>query len=262
MLSLAAAACSGPVATTSTSSSSGSVTTDAGPPDAGSRTVCSSPTEVKCQDQLIQQLNLKTAVAPGLIDNTADGLGYKTHVDATAGGFMAANPSGYVYASFTDSGLVKKDLDDSHALSSMDWDIALRRYVLRINSGGSGPSCVQVARMPSSTNFDTLTSVPADIPWRTDDIMTPSCELIADGSGLPSSPNTALASYYSYPGCLKMTGNVFVLRRQDGRKIKLMITAYYNEDVQATCQTNGMINSMAPTGSGNVRIKWAFMDAP
>ena len=50
-----------------------------------------------------------------------------------------------MYAKFTANGLVKLDtLSDMTALDSMDWDIAFRRYVVRINSGFSGPSCEKV----------------------------------------------------------------------------------------------------------------------
>ncbi|MBI5496179.1 MAG: HmuY family protein [Deltaproteobacteria bacterium] len=241
-----------------TSSSGGA--SSSGSPDGGSGAVCTTPTAVLCEDQVVAELNLKATVNPDLVENTqADGGVFITHVDATAGGFNNPTPPSYVYAAFTDTGLIKRDLSDEAALLSMDWDIAFRRYVIRINSGYSGPSCVNAARMPDATEFDTFTTVPANAIWRTDAYFDASCVFISDGTGLTSSPAAALASYYSYPGCVKMTGNVFVVRRADGRMVKLEVLNYYNDAAQNECQTTDAVTVM-PTGSGNIRLQWAFLD--
>ena len=109
---------------------------------------------IPCEDNVVQQMDLKNNVAPGLITDVADGNGYWSTIDARAGGFMYTDS--YVYAKFTDKGLQKVDLTDEQSIGSMDWDIAFRRFVIRINSGNSGPSCVmavgsicQQARMPT-----------------------------------------------------------------------------------------------------------------
>ena len=245
----------GPFGGSSSSSSSSSSTSSS---SSGGGPVCTTPTAPLCSDQLIADLNLKTLLNTGLITNTDAAGVWTTDIDATAGGAFSTNPPSFVYAKFTDTGLVKVDIHDQQALDSMEWDIAFRRYVIRVNSGNSGPSCVEVMRMPDAATLDTVTAPSATLMWRKDDIETDSCTLIPDGSGLMTSPATALASYYSYPTCLKMTGHVFLVRQASGRTVKLVVEKYYNDAAQAECQTDETITTM-PTGSGNFRIKWAFL---
>jgi hypothetical protein len=195
----------------------------------------------------------------GAVTNASAAGVWTSDVDATAGGAFSTNPPSYVYAKFTDAGLTKVELHDQAALDSMDWDIAFRRYVIRVNSGNSGPSCVQVMRMPDAETFETVTAPSATLSWRKDDIETAACTLIPDGSGLDSSPAAALASYYSYPGCVKMTGHVFVIQQASGKMVKLVVENYYNDAAQAECQTTDAVTTM-PTGSGNIRVKWAFLE--
>jgi hypothetical protein len=237
----------------------GSTPDAGGAPDAGGPTpACTSPTTITCEDELIQLLNLKRTVNPDAIQNTAQGEVWMTVVDATAGGAFAENPPSYVYASFTDQGLVKRSLSDEDALASMDWDIAFRRYVIRVNSGNSGPSCVQAMRLPATASFETVTAPPEGGTYRSDTLMTASCELIPDGSGMPSSPATALSSYYTYPGCVQMTYNVYVVRLASGHHVKLSVLGYYNDTAQRECQDTDHTTT-TPTGSGTIKVAWAFL---
>jgi hypothetical protein len=220
---------------------------------------CTEPTTVACSDQAIQTLNLQDDVPQVAITNEPDGEGFLALVDATAGGDpFDPDPTAYTYGKFTDTGLVKVDINDEDALDSMDWDIAFRRYIVRINSGHSGPSCVLAVRMPPETNYDTTTGVPPELTYRKDEMFTDSCELIPDGSGLENSPATALSSFWTYPGCVQMTGNVFVLALADGRQLKLTITDYYLPEYQDMCDENGSV-PMVETGAGNYRVRWAFL---
>src|SRR5688572_7244803 len=121
---------------------------------------CTEPTEAPCSDQVIQALDFQDTVTDGAITNTPDGAGFTSFVDATAGGFGANPPEAYTYGKFTASGLVKVDISDEQSIESMDWDIGLRRFVVRINSGNSGPSCVVGARVPGTVAYDAVTAVP------------------------------------------------------------------------------------------------------
>lgn len=225
----------------------------------GTEAICTDPVAVPCEDAVFLQMNLQDTLAPdAAIDNTPEGTGFLTHIDATAGGAFATTPDSYTYGKFTDDGIELVSISDEASLTSMDWDIAFRRYVSRINSGNSGPSCVAAARLPGTPDFDTVDAAPADAVFRTDDYFTDSCELIADGTGLEGSPATALSSYWTYPGCVQMSGNVFIVRLADGRTLKLTVTAFYNDDVQAQCDETGTI-PMQNTGSGNIKLRWAFL---
>ncbi|WP_437314797.1 HmuY family protein [Sorangium sp. So ce385] len=219
---------------------------------------CLEPTPVPCEDEVFQQMNLQSEVAPGELSNEQDGGGFRSLIDATAGGAFAAEPHAYVYARFTDGGLEKVEISDEASLGSMDWDIAFRRYVVRINSGHSGPSCVTAARLPGTPDYDALAEAPGELRLRSDEYFTSdTCELIPDGSGLES-PATALSGYWKYPGCVEMSGAVYVLQLADGRRLKLTVTHFYDEENQAQCQETGAV-PMGDTGAANLQIRWAFL---
>jgi hypothetical protein len=256
VLALGALACDSP----RTTSDAGPTDSDAGPPDAGPTLapVCTGPTDPSCVDQSILELALFTEPNPAEIENTADGEGWMTHVDATGGGF---NPTlSYVYARFTDEGLVRVDVGDEAAFDSMDWDIAFRRFVIRLNSGVAGPSCVGAFRTPAAAEYDSVEAPPDDTQYRVEEYFTAdTCEFVPDGSSLPGSPGTALQSFWEYPGCVQMTGNIYVVRLASGRRLKLTVTSYYEPEFQQMCQDTGSV-TMGANGSGNIRLRWQFLD--
>lgn len=250
--------------TTGTTTGSGGGNTGSGGGDTGSGgsgggsagPKCSE--EVPCSDQVIQQLDLQPTVAPGLIANQPDGSGWMTQVDGTAGGFGAQPPHAYVYGRFTDTGLEKVNISDEDALDSKDWDIAFRRFIVRLNSGNSGPACVVAAPIPGAPAYDDVAAVPDNLPqYRADEYFTEGCTLIDDGSGL-GSPATALASYWEYPGCVAMTNNVFIVQTNEGKRLKLTVTDYYTPDIQDQCDTTGSV-PMSGSGAANFRLRWAFL---
>lgn len=196
------------------------------------------------------------ASAPGEITTEVrDGVFHST-VDATAGGFNGT--LGYVYGRFTEDGLEKVVLTDDASFDAMDWDISFRRFVIRLNSGTGGPSCVTAARTAPSTDFAALDAVPEGLDFNAERFMTEeTCDIIPDGSGL-GSPGAVLQNFWTYPGCVQMTGNVYVLQLASGRHVKLVVTHYYNEASQAQCQETD--TAPAPNGSGNVQLDWTFLD--
>jgi hypothetical protein len=224
---------------------------------------CTEPAAIPCEDAVYQGLNLQTDVAPGLITNEMDaaGGGFLSLIDATAGGFSASDPDSYVYGRFTDMGLEKVEISDEESLAQMDWDIAFRRYAVRINSGNSGPSCVAAARVVGMT-YDSLTAAPEGLVFRKDEYFTEgSCEMIPHSSGLPGAAETVLSGYWAYTEkkpCVWMSHFVYVLGLADGRQLKLTVESYYHPDVQEQCDSNGTI-PMTGTGSANIRVRWAFL---
>lgn len=224
----------------------------------GAAAGCTAPTEVTCSDQVILQMNLQDDITTGTITNQSDGAGFTSAIDATAGGAFTPDPQSYTYGKFTPTGLVPVAINDEDSLDSMDWDIAFRRYVVRINSGHSGPSCVRAARLPGAPVYDQVTEVASGLSFRRDEYFTESCDLIPDGTGLEGSPATALSSYWSYPGCVKMTDNVFVLELASGERLKLTVVSYYDPAVQEQCDTQGTI-PMSATGSAQFVVRWAML---
>lgn len=255
-LTLGAAAC-GPAGGTSDAGSS-EAGSDASTVDVAPGPPRCSATPPPCSDQQAMALPFRDNVAAGVItEETPAAPGeFATHIDATGGGLMMTQS--FVYAQFTSRGLLKVDISDEQAITSMDWDIAFRRYVMRINSGVGGPSCVEAARTQPGTEFETVTSTPSGLTYRTEEYFTPgSCDLVSDGSGLPGSPGTALASFWTYESCVQMSGYTYVVHLRDGRRVKLKVLSYYNPDAQAVCDETGTVPM--PNGSGNIRIRWAFI---
>ncbi|MFO0611061.1 MAG: HmuY family protein [Polyangiaceae bacterium] len=254
-LGLWAAGCDdGAADSTSTSSSSSSSSTGS-----GEMVQCTTPTAVPCSDEVILQMSLKKTVTDAMVGNTPDGAGFRSTIDATGGGLTPTKS--YTYARFTEAGLEKVDISDEDSLDSMDWDIAFRRYIIRINSGHSGPSCVTASRIPDKYGaYDDLTSVPGDLTYHPDDYFTPpdSCMLIPDGSGLPASPATALSTYWTYPGCVAMSDFVYAIQLASGKHVKFQVQHYYSPDVQEQCDTTHKIPA-SNTGSGSFEVRWAFV---
>ncbi|MBM4381515.1 MAG: HmuY family protein, partial [Deltaproteobacteria bacterium] len=175
-------------------------TPDAGAPDAGG-TTCSTP--VTCEDQVLLDLGLKSTVNPDAITNVADGAGWISTINATGGG--PSPTKSFVYATFTANGLEKASFSDELALSNVLWDIAFRRFIIRLNGGDSGPSCVGAA-IAGSASFDSVTANTSTGVSELDGFFDDSCTFADDGSGLPTSPKTALSGFYAYQQCVRMSG--------------------------------------------------------
>jgi hypothetical protein len=219
---------------------------------------CQEPRAVACEDEVFVALNMSLdQQAPGLITSTVvDGV-FEVEVDATAGGFGGGQ--GFVYGRFTDEGLLRVDLADIDSLGSMEWDIAFRRFVIRVNSGYGGPSCVTAARTAADTDFDGLDAVPEGLRFNEESFMSDpdTCTVIADGSGV-GSPGVVLQNWWTYPDCVATTGNVYVLSLANGRRIKLMVTQYYAGDgAQDAC--NEPPHTSAGE-SGRIKLRYAFLD--
>lgn len=230
------------------------VTADTAMPDSGGPR-CGATT-VPCTDQSVSGLRLFSTVNPAMITEEGTTPGeFRTLIDARGGG-MSPTQS-YVYARFEDNGLTRVAISDEAAFQSLDWDIALRRFVIRLNSGVSGPSCVEAARTAPNTTFDSVTAVPMGLSFRTESYFTDTCELVNDGSGI-GSPGTALASFWMYTTCVQMTGNVYVLRLRNGRHVRLQVLSYYDTAAQQACDETG--NPPMPNGAGNLRIRWSFIN--
>ncbi len=215
------------------------------------------PIDPICQDQSISTLDFFDTVSPAAVTEEGEMAGeFLTLIDATGGGMTPSQS--YVYARFTDTGLEKLEISDEDALLSTDWDIAFRRFIIRLNSGVSGPSCVGAGRTAPGTTFESLTEEPEGLTYRTEQYFTePSCDIVPDGSGL-GSPATALSSFWTYPGCVQMTDNVYVVRPASGRHVKLQVVSYYPPANQETCDTTDTVP--IPSGGGALRVRWAFLD--
>ena len=115
---------------------------------------CSEARTVDCEDDVFTALTMNLdEAATGRFTNTPVGDGtFDVEIDGTAGGFNGNG--GWVYGKFTDDGLVKVELLDIDSFGSLEWDIAFRRFVVRVNSGyGGPPASQQPAPLPTPTSL-------------------------------------------------------------------------------------------------------------
>ena len=216
--------------------------------------LCEDLTPVDCEDDLILDLSLHDTISEGAVSTTTDGADFITSVDATAGGYQNASNNPWVYIKFTEDGAEKVEISDEDALQSADWDMSLKRFLVRLNGGDSGPSCVGAAVFLEES-YTSLTSVPDGLSYVLDDYYTADCSFINDSSGLPDSPQTAMSPWWEYPGCVATTGYPFIIQLADGSLIKLVVESYYAEN-QENCNANGAMGS----GSANFTLRWTFID--
>ncbi len=233
----------------------GGTTTGGGSTSGTTAAACTEPAAVGCVDQLILDLALHDdKVSDGEVATAIDGDDFVTTIDASAGGYNDAPNNPWVYVKFTPGGAERVDIDDETALESMDWDMALRRYIVRLNGGSSGPSCVGAATFREST-YDELTEIPDGLEYVLDDYYTEDCTLINDSSGLPGSPQVAIGGWWEYPGCVATTLYPHLIQLADGSVIKLVIEAYYGSD-QDDCNDDNRSGS----DSANFTIRWRMME--
>ncbi|MBN2358204.1 MAG: HmuY family protein [Deltaproteobacteria bacterium] len=227
-----------------------------GQPDAGGQqAICTMPnTPLPCEDQNILQLSLHDFVSSGAVDNSESGGVFTSTIDARAGGMSEAPQNPFVYAKFTETGLVKVELDDETALGSMDWDLMARRFVVLLNGGDIGPSCVGAA--PVAGGFDDLVAPPDGAGYGVEDTFgePDACALQTDTRYTLGDPRALLMDWWTYDTCVATSGQVFALRLADGRFVKLVIDAYYGSGQEA-CNTGGT----AGTNAAVLTLRWAWL---
>lgn len=216
--------------------------------------VCTEPTEVQCVDEMILDLSLQdNKTSNGDVVTVDDGEDELTSVDASAGGFNNSDRNAWTYVKFNGKTLDKLDLDDESALESMDWDLALKRYVIRVNSGSSGPSCVGVAAMMGFA-YEDISSAPDGVRYQQDGFYTEDCTLTTDSVG---GPQVATAPWYSYATCVATTGVPLVFQLADGRTAKMRVEKYYDTaEAQTSCNETG---SSGGAEGGYYQLRWRML---
>lgn len=215
------------------------------------------PHEVACTDESVTNLTLFDGEpSDAEVINDPQDEGFLTEVDTT-GGALSPTES-FVYLKFTDDGLKLVEINDEEAFDSVEWDLAARRFVLRLNSGVSGPGWVKAGRTAPKTKFEDVTEVPKGLELRVEEYFTEDCTFLAD-AGIGSA-TTVLSSFWSYMACVEMTHNVYIIQvdRPKKRHVKLEVMTYYLPDRQKICDETGMVPS--PSGAGHMTLRWAFID--
>jgi hypothetical protein len=225
--------------------------------DAGAETPEQMPREVACIEESFGALTLfsEEPNTDEVVNDPQDD-GWLTNLDTEAGGMSPKLP--YLYLKFTDEGLKPVAINDDEAFESLDWDIAARRFVIRLNSGVSGPGLVQAARTTPRPEFAAVTEVPAGLDFRSEEYFTEDCTFVNDSTGI--GPGVALASFWSYQSCVAMTRNVYIIEitLPKKRHVKFEVIRYYPKDRQDVCNETGAVPT--PTYAGDMQVRWAFLD--
>ena len=182
-----------------------------------------------CDSEWRDAVNPQAMTTTGKVSTTTSGSINTTVADASAGGMSGANKNPFVYLSLKDGSRV--DLDDNAAKKSSAWDLALKRTVIRINGGDSGPGKGAVAIVTGKT-LDQITALPAASSFSTDDFLDSSCTIKRNAiNNIWTAFGGSSGLWYDYSSgshAVKPKAATYVLRRAGGEHVKLVIDSFYN----------------------------------
>lgn len=142
-------------------------------------------------------------------------------IDATAGGSGEAAKNPYLYLDLINN--KKVQITDVQSQKSGDWDIAFKRFQIKINSGDSGPGGVTTLYEDGKELAEVKTAPVGR--YQADDYLDDQCKVKLDRiNGL----GTAMSDWYDYPMMVVPWKRTYVLKRRDGKgHVKLQILSYY-----------------------------------
>ncbi len=185
--------------------------------------------EFACEAARDQMLSAQDKVSTGVVEVVSTDNGVSTvYIDATAGGSGQSSTNPAIYVNLAE--LTRADITDLASYTDPGWDIALKRYIIRVNGGDSGAGSARVAHLVSKA-FDEVTAADAaSATFRADDYLDSLCMPIEDPAGLPGDPSTAFTGWYSYGGTGAVSPNpiTFLVYGSDGSSLyKLEIVDYF-----------------------------------
>lgn len=168
------------------------------------------------------------AVSAGAVTDLGGG---RLRIDASAGGAAGLADEPFVYLDLEQSTPDKAALDDEASFDSLNWDVALKRFVIRSNGGTSGRGGVQVAAVDAATLAD-VTAPPEAAAYAVDDWRgADGCSLATDAVG---GPRTALSSWYQVDaGVFTPTDRVFVVETRNHSQVAIEVLSYYADPADA-----------------------------
>jgi hypothetical protein len=190
------------------------------PSDGGSGDVIPSA----CSGALRQALGLVDEVSSATVATLSSGAELVLFVDASAGGLGGQDTFPWVYVSLTTGEAVA--LTDLEALESKAWDLALKRFVIRTNSGDSGPGeggALRVGLPWDSVDSSTL----GDRTLSTESWFDADCNLTTDEQGELVTTFTGWSEYDQASHVLAPADAVYLTRGGDGKRYKVAILDYY-----------------------------------
>jgi len=189
-----------------------------------------------CTAALEQALGPIDTVSTGDVIVLATNGSTKTlYIDASAGGSQNQKTNPWIYLNLAST--TKVQVTDKSAYGSTDWDLALKRPLIRTNSGDGGPGQGGAVFLDGAM-FANVTSTDAT-GLLTEDWFDATCTLQTDPTGAIA---TTFAPWYDYDQAthaLSPHPGVFVVRGGDGALYKLQILDYYATPQGGTGMTGG-----------------------
>lgn len=178
-----------------------------------------------CSGALKQSLGLVDEVSGGAVTTVSENGDERViYVDATAGGIEGQDQHAWVYISLQSGEAVA--LTDLEALKSKGWDLAFKRFLVRTNSGDSGPGdggAIRIALDWDEVDASTLGAKQLPVEqWFDDD-----CMLGVDETDQLITSFTGWSEYDESTHVLNAAKVTYVVAGADGTLYKLAILDYY-----------------------------------
>jgi hypothetical protein len=180
----------------------------------------------------------------------------RIRLDASGGGPEGALEMSWLYMGIGVDGWRRVTLNDREADESVEWDLALRRQQIRLNSGSSGPGCTQGLAM-IDWGWDSLIELPEGLIFSDESFYSDECVLVEGATGLPGMPRMVVDGWWRDQDCVAMTGQIAVIRPVVGGAIKMQILSYY-ESGQEGCDAG----EGGARGGGLYEIRWQWLGSP
>jgi hypothetical protein len=232
--------------TPATTTDTGVVATDTGTPDdtkapidtgtqpADTGAAETSPSCTSARDAALKPVEKVSAGEVKTLDTAGE---VKTlYVDASAGGTAMAASNPWIYLDLATAARV--DVNDKAALTATTWDLAIKRPILRSNSGDSGAGAGGAVFL-AGKSFDAVTDAEAKVATpKAEDWFDESCTAMTDPSG---AIKTSFDGWYQYDGStmkLTPTAGTWIVRGAKGALYKLEIQTYYSNPDGTTGATS------------------------
>ncbi len=190
-----------------------------------------------CSGALKQSLGLVDDVSTAPVSTVDETASERTlFIDASAGGIEGQDEHAWVYVSLAEGAPVA--LTDLEALESRGWDLAFKRFLVRTNSGDSGPGAggaVRIALDWEAVDSSTLgnTALPTE-EWFDED-----CALEVGVNDDLITTFTGWSEYDEEEHVLNAADVTYIVAGADGALYKVAILDYYATPTGAHGKTAG-----------------------
>lgn len=189
-----------------------------------------------CSGALRQALGLVDEVSSATVATISSGAELVLFVDASAGGLGGQDDFPWVYISLATGAAAA--LSDLEALKSNAWDLAFKRFVIRTNSGDSGPG--QGGALRVGLPWDSVdSSTQGDRMLSTESWFDQDCNLTTDDQGDLVTTFTGWSEYDQATHVLAPADVVYLTQGGDGTRYKVAILDYYANPDGSSGRTAG-----------------------